>query len=71
MKRIKHHHLCAAWRALAAAGSPVEASASGTPAAGFAQAAATGGWVDRLTLAPLNPADIGKTAQMVCQESLQ
>jgi hypothetical protein len=58
---------------------PVNASASGsatlgqiglfahfraTPAAGFAQAAATAGWVDMLTLTPLNPADIGKPAQL-------
>lgn len=58
---------------------PVNASASGmstlgqmglfahsraTPAAGFAQAEATGGWVDMLTLTPLNASDIGKTAQM-------
>jgi hypothetical protein len=58
---------------------PVNASASGTatlgqiglfahsratPAAGFAQAEATGGWVDMLTLTPLNAADIGQTAQL-------
>jgi len=58
---------------------PVNASASGqatmgqlhlyahsraTPAAGFAQAEATGGWVDTLTLTPLNPADIGQTASL-------
>ena len=58
---------------------PVNASASGsatlgqlklfahsraTPAAGFAQAEATGGWVDMLTLTPLNAADIGKSAQL-------
>jgi len=56
---------------------PVDASASGqavmgelklsahsraTPAAGFAQAEATGGWMDVLTVTPLNAADIGKTA---------
>jgi hypothetical protein len=56
---------------------PVDASANGqvvmgqmklyahsraTPAAGFAQAEATGGWVDTLTLNPLNASDLGKVA---------
>jgi hypothetical protein len=58
---------------------PVNASASGaatlgqmhlfahshaSPAAGFAQAEATAGWVDTLTFTPVNPSDIGKTAQL-------
>jgi hypothetical protein len=33
-----------------------------TPAAGFAQAESTGGWMDVLTVTPLNAADTGKTA---------
>jgi hypothetical protein len=37
-------------------------SSNGT--AGYSQAAATGGWVDMLTLTPANPADIGKTASL-------
>lgn len=56
---------------------PVDATASGqatlgqiklkaysraTPAAGFAQAEATGGFMDVLTVNPLNAADIGKSA---------
>lgn len=64
---------------LVASPEPVDASASGTatlgqmhlyahsratPAAGFAQAEATGGWTDILTLMPANPADIGKTASL-------
>lgn len=34
----------------------------GSNAAGFEVAVATGGWVDMMTLNPVNPADIGKTA---------
>jgi MYXO-CTERM domain-containing protein len=37
-------------------------SSNGTT--GYSQAAATGGWVDTLTLTPVDPADIGKTASL-------
>lgn len=40
----------------------LQASFYGDNSYGFSQAQATGGWVDRMTLMPLNPADFGNTA---------